>query len=344
MSFDYVYHTTQFPKSFGIEDGELLELGLIGMQSLSVQDSLLVVSTLDAEGYWSFFRLPDCSFLGNVLRKGRGAGEFMYSPRVGNQYFYRQGGSLYSLIYDFASGSVTRLDVTRTLDEKRPVIRPLEAGQERQLFNFVCLDTATFFCRAVNAERTQLQRYISEGGERRISAHMAVLNEASVSPGSDVNILGTYCRYNPKENLMVEASMDLSLINLYSLGNGMSVSICPEPGLDRIRDVEQTDKFSKKVAYCHLAAYDDFFAALYHGDTTLNIHDGTARSQRIQIYSWKGLPLAELVLDRVMDAFDMDVSHGVLYTLNYDSDEIRRYDIREVLAYLSTAVAGLTQK
>ena len=335
MSFEKVSYIREFPESFSLNGGRLLDLDLIGVQSLSVQDSLLIVSTLDNNGFWSFFSLPDHMFLGNYLHKGKSNGEFIISPRVHNQYFYSRDGRLFSLIYDFYTGKLSEFDISGTLVEKRPVIKEKDMGLETHLFNLVCMDSTTFLCRAVNVQMTELSRYISGMRGKSIPENMEILNGASVNPGSDVNILGTYCRYNPDKDIVVEAALDLSVINLYPVKSGKGLSICPESALDKICDVEEVDRPKKKVAYCHLVSYDEFFAALYYGDTAENIHYGKARAQRIQFFDWDGKPLAEVTLDYPANSFDIDFHQNQLYTLNYDKDEIRVYDIRDVLDCLS---------
>lgn len=335
MSFENVSYIKEFPESFSLNGGRLIDLDLIGVQSLSVQDSLLIVSTLDDNGFWSFFSLPDHMFLGNYLHQGRGNGEFIASPRVNNQYFYSRDGKLFSLIYDFYTGKLSEFDISGTLVEKRPVIKEKDMGLETNLFTLVCMDSTTFLCRAVNGQMTEQSRYILGTQGKSVRENMEILNGASVEQGSDINILNTYCRYNPDKDMVVEAAMDLSIINLYPVERGNGLSLCPESALDRIRDVESIDRPKKKVAYCHLASYDKFFAALYYGDTAENIYYGRARAQRIQFFSWDGTPLAEATLDYPANSFDIDFHQNQLYTLNYDTDEIRVYDIHDVLDFLS---------
>lgn len=77
-----------------------------------------------------------------------------------------------------------------------------------------------------------------------------------------------------------------------------------------------------------------FFAALYYGETAYRIHEGKAASQQIQFFDWNGNPVAAVVLDKPANSFDIDFSRKSLYTLNYETEEIYRYDFSEPLAFL----------
>ena len=96
MSFENVFYVNDFSREFNLENGEKLELGhIMGAQSLYVRDSLLIVSTLESDGFWSFYHLPELSYLGSYLAKGRAGNEVMASPRVAWQSFSESDGELY---------------------------------------------------------------------------------------------------------------------------------------------------------------------------------------------------------------------------------------------------------
>ena len=335
MAFDNISFVTEFPRTFESGAGMNLDLGLIGVRSLVVRDSLLIVSTVDANGFWSFFKLPDHTPMGSFLIKGRGGDEVLESPRVGLQSFAEQDGELCSFIYDFYTGKLLKMNISRTLKENSLDISRVAPELKQNLFNVVRLDSLTYFCREVSADFTKQDRYILQEGRKVVPDMLAILNEASVVPGKDINILGSYYGYNSLRNIMAEASMGLNIINLYSMDAGRTQkTICEGDRLYSIADAETVDRRQSKVTFCGITAFDDFFAVLYYGDTEENVHYGKAGKQRLQFFSWEGLPLAELALDKPANSFDIDFSRNILYTLNYDTDEIIRYDIGSLLSYL----------
>lgn len=83
-----------------------------------------------------------------------------------------------------------------------------------------------------------------------------------------------------------------------------------------------------------LNAYPEFFGALYLNDTDVDYQQGKSADPAIQLFDWNGTPLAEIRTDRKITVYDIDLINGVLYTLNHDTEEIFRYDIREILENL----------
>lgn len=344
MSFENVFYVNDFSREFNLENGEKLELGhIMGAQSLYVRDSLLIVSTLESDGFWSFYHLPELSYLGSYLAKGRAGNEVMASPRVAWQSFSESDGELYAVIYDFYKGSLLKMNITETLRDDNLSIQNIECGLPRVLFSVLQLDSVSYFCREVNGNQTEQTRYIwdSNKREKAVPKNMSVLNKASVDAGSDVNILGCYYCYNRERNIMVEAAMDLSHINLYSVGDGVvNMTISPEDELDRISDIQVTEPRKKKTAYCGLVGYKDFFIALYQGDTAENIHYGKARKQTLQIFDWEGTPLACVELDKPVNSFDIDFAQRKLYTLNYETEDMYVYEFDDVLEILTDTRPG----
>lgn len=298
MAFDNVFYVSGFPQVYNLDEGENLDLELMGVQSLCVKDSILLISTLDDAGYWSFFRLPDHDYMEKFLAKGRGGNEVLASPRVAWQSFFRQGDDLYA-------------------------------------FSFARIDSVSYFCREVNPAHTEQTRYILMNNDKYVPEYFEKLNGTAVDPGEDINILGCYYGYNQEKRIMAEACMDMNIINLYSVDGGpVNMTLCYGGKMSSVQAVQDAGPRAKKTEYCNLVPYDDFFAALYYGETAYRIHEGKAASQQIQFFDWNGNPVAAVVLDKPANSFDIDFRRKSLYTLNYETEEIYRYDFSEPLAFL----------
>lgn len=334
MAFDNVSYINEFPKSYSIKNGQLLNLNLVGVESLSIQDSILIVSTADKDGFWSFFKMPDYTFLGKYITKGKSDQELIFSPRASEQFYVDQDGEMYSIIYSFSTGKILSMNITKTLKHNRLVVDKLKHKLPRNLFNFMYLDSLSFFCRQVNGDHTKQSRFLLRDGEKSIPENMKILNEASIDVDFDINILGTFSQYNSKTRRVVEAALDMNLINLYSIDAPFRMTICTGHQLDKISDIQKVERRKKKVMYGHLASYDNYFGALYQNDTNENIHYGKAKNQTIQFFDWNGKPLIEVILDRRVNSFDIDFVRGCLFTLSYEQDEIYVYDFKEVLECL----------
>jgi hypothetical protein len=65
-TLDDVRYATRFPHTFTLDHPVEIETDIIGIQDLFIYDSLLILSTRDKEGLWSFLSLPDLPLHGQV--------------------------------------------------------------------------------------------------------------------------------------------------------------------------------------------------------------------------------------------------------------------------------------
>ena len=87
MILDEVAYVDTFPQTFTIGQGTLFDPDVIGVSSIVIRDSLLLISTSDNKGYWSLVSLPEYKHLGKYLMKGNGPNELLSSPWVKQQNF-----------------------------------------------------------------------------------------------------------------------------------------------------------------------------------------------------------------------------------------------------------------
>ena len=331
MILDRVVFIEGFPKSFTLGDGTLLDFYIMKARSLKIQDSLLIVSAEDDDGFWAFFSLPEHEDLGKYIMKGRGPNEFVYSPLTDRQYFYKEAGERFATIYDHDRGVAYKINIGETLRDRRLSIKPVGFPVPRGMFDFVTLNDSTFLCRGLSDDRRQQPRYLLQNGRRKSTENLDKLNLARIRHNEDHNILNSWIQTNHDGRRIVEASMDLNYINLYSLDDSFGVTICIGRKLDNISRIQDIAPEDRVIRYKHLKAYPDFFAAL---DINELLHRELIKGPRdcvIQFFDWDGNPLAELKLNHHVSSFDIDFANGYLYTLNYITEEIYRHDFREVL-------------
>jgi hypothetical protein len=253
---------------------------------------------------------------------------------VSQQFFFTKDAQLFSRIYDFSSGNLYEINISKTLKNSALSIREAEFSLPEQLFDHVFIDTTRLLCREINPEHTQLTRFVLDGAQRETSANQEKLNLASVSPGQDHNILAVHTKSRPGGERIVEAAIGLNQINLYSLDDSFGKTICVGEKIDDIPGVENTPRFERLYMYMNLNVYPDFFAALYLGDTEMKYELGESINPVIQFFDWDGKPLAVLVMDRMITSFTIDFANGHLYTLNLNNEACYRYEISDLLAEL----------
>ena len=153
--------------------------------------------------------------------------------------------------------------------------------------------------------------------------------------GEDFNILSTATKCNADGSRIVEAPNRLNQINVYYPDGSFGKTICVGRQLDRIGDVQDLDPQSRKRTYMDLVAFPDFFGALYLGEKRENIGKEMSKKPVIQFFDWDGNPLAEVKLDRFVSAYAVDLINGDLYALNYNMEEMYKYDFKEILEKLN---------
>lgn len=333
MSLENSLTVAGFPNSTYISDGKQLEIDILGKESLSVQDSILIVSTRNGGGLWSVYDISSNCLIGSYLKVGRASVEVIFPPRVYGQAFYDKGKVRYCTIYDFGSGKLLDMNITETINHKSLSIAESFIKLERSLFNVVRIDSAAFFCRRVEGtHHTVQERFIISNGTESSNHSMDMLNEIKVQPGDDINILNaSYC-YNSERDILIEAPMYLNYLNAYSLkGGSTSTTIFQGDKAYTVTSVIKQSKRNRVRTYRQVVSYKDYFAALY---------EGKSRRQSIQFYDWELCPLASLELDKDINSFDIDLRRGILYTLNYETDEVWYYDIRKFLDQLHISAKG----
>lgn len=331
MKLDEVLYIKQFPQSFTLSNDIPTAFDIIGMKDFCFYDSLLIVSTVNREGLWSFFSMKNNQELGDFLSQGNGPNEFIQAPYVSKARFFCEENHLFAGIEDFQSGKLYKMDIDKSLQNGELSMSMINDSLPAFLFDFVMMDSVTFFCREIENKQTQQTRYIIREGRRETPDNLKKLNYASIQEGEDFNILSTITKCNVKGDLVVEMPIGLNQINLYSINESFGKTICFGDELDNINKIQNTSRWDRIYTYADLRVYDDFFAALYINEKEKEYQIKRTVLPVIQLFRWDGEALAELKLNRYITAFDIDFVNGYLYTLDRVTDEFYRYEIRDVL-------------
>ncbi|MFI3322339.1 MAG: hypothetical protein R3Y50_07410 [Rikenellaceae bacterium] len=99
LTTDKVVYVDEFSEEFKLSGGELLDLDVIGCQSLCVKDSLLIISTLDKKGFLSIFDIRDNSNLGSYIAVGKAENELFATTRLQKDDIFIENGDYKCNIY-----------------------------------------------------------------------------------------------------------------------------------------------------------------------------------------------------------------------------------------------------
>lgn len=338
MMLDSIRYIDNFPQSFSLTDDVLVDLDIIGMNDFIIYDSLLVVSTRDADGTWSFFSVNDYKSLGRFIRIGGGPNEFIQAPSVSKATFFEEEGQLFAGIHDFQLGKVYKMNIYESLLTKELNISVIKDSLPKFLFNLVMIDSVTFFCREISDDQTQQIRYMLNKGEKVIPDNFEKLNRATLKIGEDCNILSTASARNIEGDLIVEMPIGLNQINLYSMDGSFGKTICVGKKLDNIEKIQNTFRWDRIYTYADLRVHNDFFAALNINEDNKTYQQERVKLPVIHVFNWKGEPLAELKLNRFVTAFSIDFTNGYLYALDQKTDEFYKYEIKDILKKIQKQV------
>lgn len=335
MIFDDVEYVLEFPIEFTLQNGKETGIDIVGVWDFAIQDSIMILSTRKKNGAWEFVSLPELHHLGEYLTIGEGPLEFSSTPSVSDQTkLTRENGQSQAYIYDFQHGKLLKMDIYKSIKEKKSFISVINDSLPQYLFDFIPIDSITYFCKEKGNMETQQFRYIYNNGTRTVNPSMAKLNETSVINGDNYNLLTTMTKMSDQHNAIVEMHFGLNYINLYSLDDSLRITICVEKKLDDIRFIESVNWDDRIFRFSDLRVYDDFFGVVYVNEDEKTYRKSRKNLPNIFLFDWNGKPIAKFKLQNYFSSFDIDFIHKELYTFDIKSDEFFKYDIGDILSKL----------
>jgi len=305
---------------------------VIGITDLSIYESNILFSTKKTDSLWSVFTLPEYNYRGSLLSKGNGPFEFVQSPEVGYETkLFEEKDDLVAGVYDSQKGRVFKVNIDRTLNEKKLDISVLNDSLPPFLFNFMMIDNDKYFCKEVNNNQTQQIRYLIESNQKSTPAVFEKLNQTTIKNGEDINILSTITKLNYDNDIIVEMPIGLNYINMYTLDGTFSITVCVGDKLDNIEKIQNKSRFDRTYTFADLRIFENLWGVIHIDEDEKTYQLGRKKLPKIYLFDWQGKPLAELKLDHFITLFDIDLKNGTLYTFDVHSDEFYKYDVKEIL-------------
>ena len=338
MVLDEIRYVDAFPQTFLLDNGvevDLESLDIIGVKDFCIYDSLLVLSTTDKEGFWSFVSLSDYRFLGKFLTQGQGPYEFYSNPFVSSSEvkLFNENEENVAIIYHFDKGRLYKMNINESIKNNKLNIYTINDSIRPFIFDFVMIDSITFFCKEISNRETQQIRYILVNDIKITPPHLEKLNLAKIREREDFNILSTITKYEFNSKRFVEMPGHLNYINIYSLDGSFAKTICIGKRLDHIGKIQDKNKWTeRKDTFSDLRLFPRFWGVAFIDEYSYTRE--RTRFPNIMLFDWNGEPLAQLNLNNHITAFDIDFINGYLYTLDHKTDVFCKYDIREILEKL----------
>ena len=332
MAFDNVTYIHTFPEILSVQNKVEPNYDIIGIRSFAIYDSLLVLSTVNEKGLWTFLSLTSQMHLGDFLAKGQGPFEFLWPPSVSNHVVFSIENGLYAYIYDSQTGRLMKMDIDKSFETGKTEISIEKDSIPPFLFNFVMLDNSTFLCKEGNNRQTQQLRYILNGDNtRETPTILQSLNGVELREREDINILSTITKANQENRKIVEMPIGLNYLNLYSQDGTFSKTICIGKQINSIEKIQDINRWDRLYTFADLRLFKNFFGVLYINEDEKTYQTERSRLPSILLFDWDGEPLAEIKLDHFITSFDIDFINGELYTLDIHTDEFYKYNVQEII-------------
>lgn len=329
MAFtDNVVYVKTFPEEYSLTGAEEVDAGVLGVLSVKIMDSLLVVGT-SGDPAWKVFSLDDLSEVTSLIRKGNGPGEFLSVPWLSQVEFYEEDGNTYCYLSDMNKSEMYRMNFSESLKTGQAEIETIGTGFPYPSFGLVYVGDSTYYGRAFGDNSTKINRVFMKGDETSVPSWLEEINSAHVDPGVDFNLLSAGLSYKRDRNLVIETPVYLENINLYTLDGSFRTSVNIGRRLSDIDDMQELSIHDRTDTFSGACLYDDFFAVLYCRETSMENYYGKYGEPHIFCFDYEGNPLADIRLDEHCTGFDFDFDGGVLYAVDYERDKLLRYTLPE---------------
>ncbi len=334
MAFKQVDFVKKFPKSVTLKERTFVDIDVIGIRNFAIHDSLLIFSTIDDDGLWSFVSLNDYSILGNFLTIGEGPFQFLQPPSIATKGTLHTYDSLYAYIYDSQRGRLLKMNIDKSINDKALSISIVTDSIPPFLFNSVVIDSSQYLFKEASPDLTQQLRYLYHRNEKKTSEVLNVLNSAKIEMNEDINILSTITKAHNKNGKIVEMPIGLNHLNIYSLDGIFKKTVSVESKLNDINKIQQKSLGDRLYTFADLRLFDNYFGTLHINEKESIYQTNREKKPRILFFDYDGKPLIEINLEHHITSFDFDLNRGEMYTFDVHSDELYKYDIRQILQEL----------
>lgn len=310
MCFDDVVYVSEFPEKVMLKADTSYINETIAINDFEILDSLIIYETRESSGGWVICSLNDGRRLKSILDVGHSKTEFNTIPQLcdGTTFFY-DDSDLKSVIYDFGNGQVFEVNITKTLQDDSLNMSHIKNKIQPNLDKYIQMGNNEYFIRDVMTKKSIWYK----DGEKCESSVLDALNDFNL--GGDFNVLAAMIRYNKAKDVFVELPVYTNYINIFSLSNNNSKTVCIGNSLQKISETN----IMMGENYYDLRLFDDYFAILY-------VKNKSSKPS-IQFFDYEGNPIKEMLLDSNATSFDIDTINNILYTFDCEEERFYLYKI-----------------
>ncbi len=305
--------------SFSLRTDEVRHAYLIQI----VRDSILVMaegSNVPGEECYKAYSLNSCSYLGALVREGRGPNEFL-SPRISRGC----SGDKYLKINDNWAAKIYDVDVMESILTQKPyvvAVSDLPSG----VVNWCPLPDSRSFMLLTENEELLYKVTDSEGRtDCEFHTYPDFIADCCLTYLSGI-LLGRGLGGN-----IAEVMLYLPQINIFDTDKNGILSIAVNKDYKKWKSmINRAMGFNTYEYYSGAAVSQDYIFASYVGQSLGEIAKGNYTTS-IHIFDWEGNWLYDIKVGEKVDAMAYDSRGKYLYAIDKTEDRLVRYDFTELL-------------
>lgn len=318
-----VKYITEFQKEIELPLKNPEKICLNGCLDIFNVDSLLICKMQGGDYFWKVYNLNNNGFLGSLLRKGHAENEFIEMPV--SEKSVVTDSALYCDFWNYYAKEWISCNLTASLAKKSLVCTSKrKVRSEDEFHKLFMLSDSSFFGMRNNHSFGNVRGILHEGNFEELN-NIGNLN--TLTAKQDLNLLSANLCVNTQREMVAEAMLRLNQINLYSLRNTESVTLCMDENLQDVVDVESMPEKLRKKYFGSIRAYKDYFVALYYDSKLVDFFTGNSKSTYLLFFGWNGLPLQKIKVQFLVTNFFIYNNQLYLFSTQEEKEMLYKYDL-----------------
>ena len=294
--------------------------------STILYDNYLVQIETWSDTLFQVFKLPDCKYIGGFGKKGRGPKELPFHDAYGAAC-YENG----VIVYDVYKGFVF-IDLTNFESDKNITIqKKIKLPEELMLLNSIFLLNDSIIIGSNNTQDKMRFKY----KYTRYNIHSDKIDYFGQYPDHYPEsrkklypfIYGTKTVVKPDETKFASFCWQVKMFRIYSSDGTIEKEVFLKKQKDFF-DGQWIRKNAVKYYTC-VRATNEYLYALCQDEHS---HDLSGSNPTLEIWDWKGNPIAFLKMDQSICSFDVTDDNSKVYASSFnDMDKIFVYETDRIM-------------
>lgn len=333
MSIGEPEFISEFPEDLSLTENTSFECDEIGLMSIRIVDSLMVISH---QGCWSILSTDGKHKYGNCVSRGEGPNEFIWTPYIMSSSFVKENGKVVAYISDTERGEVKRFNITDfvTTGNEEMTVSQKSDVMGNSTWDAIPVNADKTLIFQPNDDFTGFHHYVLTGDSVHTLQATTALDEMKVKSEATINMLAKLACASADGRRCAEVMIHLNQINLYSLDGDWGKTICVGEKLSDVKEIEEQWNVDRIDQYANVTSWPCGFGAIYSGVSELKKSMGVDNNSELQFFTWDGEPICKARLPISAAGFDIDFENNTLIAIDSNEDRLRAYDATELIKLL----------